>query len=175
MTSKSLQTDVKSWDEMSMDERLEDTGYDMDSFESVDLDPPLDDDEMCGPEEDPPIESRPSGVYSRLEDPDDLPDPTLDRKKLEAEERHYQAQLELEAERLEALDPTLDPRYWRAKGTQIKETGHLHGKFFAWGKESLYCPGNGKRLASHRKTVRRLSRDAERRAQDRDRLKALSA
>lgn len=70
-------------------------------------------------------------------------------------------------------DPTLDPRNWRAKGTRIKETGELHDKFVAIGKESLFCPGSGKRLASHRKTERRLSNNWNRKLSERQRLEQL--
>lgn len=103
--------------------------------------------------------------------------------KVEIQERSWEANALLRQLRDQTVaeedflpDPTLDPRFWRAKGTRIKETDEQNGnRLFIWGKEDLFCPGNGKRLASHRKTVRRLSRDSERRTQDRDRLKTVAA
>lgn len=100
----------KSWDHMSMDERLEETGFETSNFEVIDLDqhPIYESEEDFDDHE----ADRPSGVYLRGSYIDDMPDPVYDFDALYAEEKAHQAWLEAEAERVENLDPMLDRRVW---------------------------------------------------------------
>ncbi|MFO0764781.1 MAG: hypothetical protein U0487_01920 [Patescibacteria group bacterium] len=100
----------KSWDHMSMDERLEETGFDDTGFEIVDLDQhPLYEEPEDAFDD---FEDRPSGVYLRGAYIDDMPDPVYDYAAIDAEEKVHQAWLEAEAERIENLDPMLNQHIW---------------------------------------------------------------
>lgn len=150
----------KSWGEMSMDERLEETGFDSRRFEVIDLDQyPLDDDF------DPYFKDRPSGVYLRGSYPGDEPDPVYDWDAIDLEEKAYQANLEAEAQQLENLDPTLNPRVWRM-GKSHRDAKSLHKVIVPLRKRvDIYR----KTQTGHRagKKDRPFTRDRKRRERDR--------
>jgi len=103
-----MSSNEKSWNDMSMDEPLDDAGYNPSLFEDFDFDD-FDDHH----EYDDHFEDTFRDAFDEFED---YPKETASYiDKLEEERKDWEFEVEAWAEQLELLDPTLDPKMWRAR------------------------------------------------------------
>ena len=136
-----------SWDDMSMDERMRDTGYDLNDFDDIDYD------DYVYPEH----AAMEPGYYTP-----DWDVIKLELAEFEADEKAWRAEEEAEeeaqTERLEMLDPHCEPRMWRTRQN------------FTFNGELILMPGSGKVIAEKDPWRRRGERfGAKPRERNRDR------
>ena len=120
-----MEKSEKSWDVMSMDERLSEAGYDANLFVDYDLDDTDDYREYDDHHEDAFMDA-----FDEFEDYPVMDTSYIER--LEAERKAWEFEIDEEAETLELLDPHCDPRMWKA---------HYH---FIWNGDVVTVPGSGK-------------------------------